>query len=153
MTTTTFVDELKARHVEAHKRLQAAQLEMQAAQGKLNAIAQEFNSLQFLLNSENAKLAPQDNATEPAAQRTPVPAQPADLNKTDMIRELLKQHPTGMTPSEIWKEVKGQLAHRAYLYSILKRLKDRDEVFMRRKKYIPKMVQKPEEGSHQIVVQ
>lgn len=153
MTTTTFVDELKARHAEAHKRLQTAQQEMQAAQAKLNAIAQEFNSLQFLLTSENAKLAQENNPVGPQAPQVAAPPQLTDLSKTDMIRELLRQHPTGMSPTEIWREVKGQMTHRAYLYSILKRLKDKDEVFLRRKKYIPKIVTKSEEGSNQTIVQ
>lgn len=144
-----FVDELKARMAEAQKRLQAAQQEMQVAQAKYQAVAQEFNSLQFLLGSENAKLQQQSN--QPALDAPP--QQAADLNKTDMIRGLLRQHPAGMTPSEIWKEVKGQLSHRAYLYSVLKRLKDKDEVIVRRGKYISKIMPKPEEGKEQTLLQ
>ena len=43
-----------------------------------------------------------------------------------------------MTPSDLWKQVKAQFTHRPYLYSALKRLKDRDEVTVRRGKYLLK---------------
>jgi ABC-type transporter Mla subunit MlaD len=143
---STFADELKDRTAEAHKRLQTTQAEMQAIQQKLSAVVQEYNSLLFLLNQENAKV--QSNppsaseATTAAASTNTV-----ELNKTDMVRDLLQKHPGGMTPSELWREMRGQLTHRPYLYSILKRLKDKDEVLVRRKKYIARMVSNTEEGN------
>jgi hypothetical protein len=150
---SVFLDELNVRLAEAQKRLQTAQIEAQVAQGKLQAIIQEFNSLQFLVNSEKAKLQQQDNqplstSNIPANQST---VAQGELNKTDMIRSLLRQHPGGMTPTDIWKQVKDQMVHRAYLYSILKRLKDKDEVIVRRGKYITKMISKSTEGGNESV--
>lgn len=152
-----FLDELKTRLAEVLKHLQAAQQKAQVAQAELQAVNQEYNSLQFLANVETARI--QQSAGTPitatVASRIPQPALPqaSETNKTETIRELLRQHPTGMTPTDIWKEVKGQMAHRPYLYSILKRLKDKDEVAVRRGKYFVKMLPKPEESRGQTLVQ
>jgi hypothetical protein len=152
-----FLEELKTRHADALKRLQAAQQKMATAQAELQAVSQEYNSLQHLANIEAAKI--QQPAGEPitvnVSSRIAPPALPhtSETNKTETIRELLRQHPAGMTPTDIWKEVKGQMVHRPYLYSILKRLKDKDEVCVRRGKYIAKMTPKPEEGKGQTMVQ
>lgn len=154
---TDFIEELKSRAADALERLQATQKEVQVAQAKLQAVAQEHNSLQFLLHSESAKLQqqnnPPDGASPVAVNHQTGDAPTSDLNKTDMIRALLQQHPNGMTAPEIWKEIKAQLSHRAYLYSILKRLRDRDEVFLRRKKYVARIVPKPQEVGGQTTVQ
>lgn len=160
--------ELKIRHAEAQKRLQAAQQEAQAVQTRYQAIAQEFNSLQLLLNVEAAKPEnkPEDKTAQPAitvvARAVSVVPQATTgqtalplvaENKTDMIRELLRQYPGGIAPTELWKQVKTRMTHRAYLYSILKRLKDKGEVMVKRGKYIAKIMPKPEEEKEQTVVQ
>ena len=64
-------------------------------------------------------------------------------NKTNLIRETLKQRPGGVTPSELWDLVRGQIKHRPYVYSVLKRLSDRKEVAKRRGKYY--FVEPPDE--------
>jgi hypothetical protein len=152
-----FLDELKTRLAEVLKRLQAAQQKAQAAQGELQAVTQEYNSLQYLANIEAART--QQSAgtsvttTVPSRIAQSALPQAIEGNKTETVRELLRQHPTGMTPTDIWKEVKNQMAHRPYLYSILKRLKDKDEVTVRRGKYIAKILPKPEESRGQSLVQ
>ena len=57
-------------------------------------------------------------------------------NKTELIRAILRQNPAGLTPPQIWELVSGHFKHRPYLYSVLKRLKDHDEVITRRNKYL-----------------
>jgi hypothetical protein len=152
-----FLEELKIRLGDAQKRLQAAQLKHQTAQAELQAIVQEYNSLQHLANVEAAKI--QESAGAPITVNVssrmgqPVLSSGSETNKTETIRELLRQHPAGMTPTDIWKEVKGQMVHRPYLYSILKRLKDKDEVCVRRGKYIAKITPKSDEGKGQTMVQ
>jgi hypothetical protein len=152
-----FLEELKARLAEVLKRLQIAQQKSQIAQAELGAVTQEYNSLQYLASVEAARI--QQSAGTPitvnVSSRIAQPALPqaSETNKTETIRELLRQHPTGMMPTEIWKEVKGQMTHRAYLYSILKRLKDKDEVTVRRGKYFAKVLPKPEESGTQNLVQ
>jgi len=99
--------------------------------------------------------------TQPQAPTTSATKQPSaapesaasDVNKTELVRELLAQHPEGMTPGEVWTVLKNQIP-RAYVYSILKRLKDADEVIYqrRRKKYSLRVAPKPEEGSKNQVV-
>lgn len=150
---TDFLDELKARFADAQKRLQVAQAELQAANTRLQGIAQEFNSLQFLLNQENAKLQHQTKPAPTEATDANVPQQTSEINKTDMIRDLLRQQADGLSPTEIWKQVKTQMSHRAYLYSVLKRLKDKDEVIVRRGKYIIKIVPKTNAGGEHNFVQ
>jgi len=73
-------------------------------------------------------------------------------NKTEIVRNLLKQHPTGMSAVDIWKEVGEQFTHRPYLYSVLKRLRDRQEIVKRRGKYCLTIIPKPEGVKEQSVV-
>jgi hypothetical protein len=152
-----FLEELKSRLTDAAKRLQAAQQKAAFAQAELQAVNQEYSSLQHLANVEAART--QQSAGTPitvsvsSRMGEPVLPQGSETNKTETIRELLRQHPAGMTPTDIWKEVKGQMAHRPYLYSILKRLKDKDEVCVRRGKYIVKLTPKSEDGKGQTMVQ
>ena len=163
--TDLFFEELKIRHADAQKRMQQAQIETQQAQTKFQTVAQEFNSLTLLLNVELAKQktiaaaeessqgtapAPEGSSTQPPlAQSEPA----AEIGKTDMIRQLLSQNPGGLTPTEIWKHVKTRMSHRAYLYSVLKRLKDKGEIIQRRGKYIAKIMPiKPEEEKDQNLV-
>jgi len=157
-----FLEECQVRFVDAQKRVQVTQAELQAAQARYQTAVQEQNSLQFMIHTEAARRQQQGNpptslpanAAKPeaiAAQEASTP-QPTDVNKTDMIREFLRRHPAGVTPTEIWREVKNQMTHRAYLYSILGRLKDRDELIVRRKKYFLKAVPKTVEEKEQAVV-
>ncbi len=62
----------------------------------------------------------------------------AAINKTERVRETLRSHVGGITPAGLWIELKDHLSSRAYLYSILKRLRDNEEVTQRRGKYILK---------------
>jgi hypothetical protein len=151
-----FMEECKSRLVDAQKRVQITQTEMQSAQARYQAAVQEANSLQFMINAETARRHQQGVAVDtpkpeavPPQEHAP---QPPETNKTDLVRELLRQRPAGITPTEIWREVKSQMNHRAYLYSILGRLKDRDEVIVKRKKYFLRVVPKHAEDKDQSVV-
>lgn len=66
-----------------------------------------------------------------------------EANKTDLVRDTLRQQAGGTTPKDLWRALQGQIKHRPYLYSILKRLKDKDEVAVRRGKYF--LLQRPEQ--------
>jgi hypothetical protein len=85
------------------------------------------------------KVVASNPATVPALASTPAPApldeNKSEGNKTEAVRVLLRQHPAGMTPAEMWEQLKAQLTNRIYLYSVLKRLKDRGDVRERRGKY------------------
>jgi hypothetical protein len=74
---------------------------------------------------------PEEAHLEPA---TPTVA----TNKTQKVREILAEHSGGIAPAGIWTEVKDNIASRAYLYAILKRLRDNDEVSIRKGKYVLK---------------
>jgi hypothetical protein len=141
----TFLETLKVRVEEAHKRFAAAQQELQAAQIKLNAASQEYGAWHHAYAVELAK-ENQKNPPIEAQKQIPDPAVAAisngsEGNKTEMVRELLRQHPTGMTPGDIWTKMDKQMKNRAYLYSVLKRLKDRGDARERRGKYylVPKI--------------
>jgi type II secretory pathway pseudopilin PulG len=69
------------------------------------------------------------------APRTGQEENKSEGNKTEAVRELLRQHPGGMAPNEIWKYLQSQIHNRVYLYSILSRLKDRGVVKEKRGKY------------------
>jgi hypothetical protein len=154
------LDELKTRQTEAAKKLQEATADFQHAQARLQAAQQEANiwtgAVQVETRAqEQRRPAPMVLEAAPAA---PAPAETAnqssssDVNKTEVVRDLLRHRPTGMTPAELWHEVKGQMTH-AYLYSILKRLKDRDQVCVKRKKYcLRTMISKTEDGKQNVTL-
>jgi hypothetical protein len=166
------LEELQARAVEAKKILDGATQAFQAAQQALQTAQQNFNvwtlAVQAETREEHLRLAaatenqlPLPTAKPQTASISVAPpqSQPSEssdsgesLNKTDTVRDLLRQHPNGMSAIEIWKEVSADFKHRPYLYSVLKRLRDRDEVIMRRKKYCLKFAPKVEEGKVQPVV-
>jgi len=148
-----FIEVLKTRHQDAQKRMQAAQQKLLVAQAEFQNTSQEFNSLNYVLAMEmqrtqqeaaTAKATqetpsigpPTQTLTEPTASATPSPiANTPEITKTAMVRNVLRHSPNGITPDEIWKQLKAQMGDHAYIYSVLKRLKDRDEITKRRGKY------------------
>jgi len=159
---TQFLEELRTRMEQAHKRLQAAAVGLQQAQALHAAANQEFGSLQHLYQLEvrrsqgvatPASPALSTNAGQVVAVSVSTPSAERSDNKTEIVRQLLQEHPNGMTPGELWKAVNGRIKHRAYLYSVLKRLFDRDDAFKRRGKYFPKVLAKSEEGKDHYTVQ
>jgi hypothetical protein len=153
----TFLETLKVRADEAQKRFAAAQQELQAAQAKLNVTTQEFSAWHHAYAAELAK----EKAKNPpidAQLQLPSASIPAvtngnghEGNKTDLVRELLQQNQTGMTPGEIWQRMEKQIGNRAYLYSVLMRLSDRVIAKARRGKYF--VIPKVEEVQGQISAQ
>ena len=85
---------------------------------------------------------------------SPPNANTSEENKTELIREVLAQHPTGMNPTEIWEIVKDRIA-RPYVYSVLKRLRDGHEVMYqkKRKKYTLRITDNQEGIKEHTVVQ
>jgi hypothetical protein len=77
----------------------------------------------------------------------------SESNQTQAVRQLLREHSTGMTPGEMWKELQSQLSNRVYLYSILKRLKDRGDVREKRGKYYFNLKPPIEENHNQATIQ
>lgn len=171
-----FLEILKVRHAECQKRFLAKQAAVNAANTEFQAVAQEFNSIQTLMNLEMRKeqiesaanvQSPTSSASSSAvapqlSTSVPVIMPPhhgvgssGELNKTEMVRELLRQHASGMTPRELWKDgqIKAQFPHRAYLYSILKRLKDKGDITEKRGKYRFKFSPKLEEDKQLGMVQ
>jgi len=162
--TVALFEELQRRHREAQTRLTeatqtfqtaqqahaAATANFQKAQQALTMAQQQFHGWNTAVSAVAAEIAAQQEAARagqpelPLPNTTPVtqPVQPHTQievpeppNKTDMIRDLLRSHPQGMTPTEIWGHVQREFKHRAYLYNVLKRLTDRDELSERRGKY------------------
>jgi hypothetical protein len=88
-----------------------------------------------VFNGLPATLAPQQES----ADEQDVPS------KTDIVRNLLREHPAGMSAVDLWKTVGSRFGHRPYLYSILKRLRDRGEIQKRRNKYTLAATPKSEE--------
>jgi hypothetical protein len=162
-----FLENLKARHAESQKRFLAKQAQVNTMNQEFQVVAQEFNAWQTLLNLETRKEqageAPPivvqstgqittgaNSATGPAT-----PSRSTDVNKTEIVRELLRQNSSGMTPGEIWKQaqIKAQFRHRPYLYSVLKRLKDRGDITEKRGKYVFKFSARPDDSKEQSIVQ
>ncbi len=167
---TALLEELRNRHHDAQVKLQAATQEFQAmqaahvkaqadfqrAQQALAVAQQQFQGWSTAYNAVMAEETARKHAAEQeqlqlpntasvpsiaASASEPEPIQIAEhKSKTDAIRDLLRQNPHGMTPTEIWSHVQDQFKYRAYLYSVLKRLTDREELCVRRGKYSFRMV-------------
>jgi hypothetical protein len=134
---------LKSGFEDAQKRFQETQSRMQAMQAEFNVVAQEFNAWQTLYRAEMAKQGTMPLPASPKPQLRRANSIPQLVgskppSQTDVVRAVLKERPAGMTPNEIWKEVEQQMANRTYLYSVLKRLKERGDAIERRGKYYPK---------------
>jgi hypothetical protein len=153
----SFLETLRNRQQDALKRMQVAQQKLQVATAEFQQVQQEFNSWNVAVGTETRRV--QQLATEngrPAlsppsqtvASQIAVPEPPPIKaeNKTDLVRTFLQHHPTGVTPGDLWQQLKSQLQQRAYLYSVLKRLKDKDEIRVTRGKYYFKQPPQSEEG-------
>ena len=155
---STVLDELKERLDSAKARLTLAQQGHQAATVELNAAAAEHNiwnaAVQIEMREEAKQLAAAQQNQIPMPLPTPTSErlQPAQndnaetemdshtepVNKTELVREQLRTHPMGMTTGDLWKALREPLSNRAYMYSILKRLRDKDEIGLKRGKYLLK---------------
>jgi hypothetical protein len=148
----------------AQQESQAANQRLQAAQAEFQTAAQEMNSYQTLVNVWTKKAQEQATAPSPAmpdrlvievrseaVETTSVSPSGSDANKTEKVRDLLRQNPSGMTPGDIWAKVESGMKNRAYLYSILKRLTDRGDAKEKRGKYY--LIQKIEENQQTQMVQ
>jgi cell pole-organizing protein PopZ len=155
----TILEELKARVAAAQARHAAANQKFQATQAELQAAAGEFNIWNNALNIETREEAARaaeaakdqipitlEAAVEEALAPDPVSEQPIVLedeepvNKTNLVRDLLRANPTGLTVATIWTEFHQQApkASRNYLYSVLKRLRDKKQIEQKRGKYMLK---------------
>lgn len=165
-----FLDTLRERHADATKRLTEATQRFQKMQSEMQSLQQEASSLAIVIQREvareqaeqatriinqetlpligNANLQiPHQQPKEVVASEGEINKPESEVNKTELIRDALQRHPGGMAPGEVWKEVRGQISNRSYVYAVLARLKDREQVTVRRGKYIFRLPQKPtEEG-------
>jgi hypothetical protein len=148
-----FLEMLKVRLVDAQQRLGAAQAALQKAQVEHQTVMQEFGSWQNAVAVETRREAQQQSTppAQPSPQlrsqppmSIPVPPSTPEVNKALLIRDVLRQHPSGITPADVWREVKDHVG-RPYVYSVLKRLKDKKQVAERRGKYFLQIVPKQEE--------
>lgn len=148
----------QARHQETQKRFQAAQAEATAANQRFQAVNVEFQgvsqemagwakAVEVETKKEAAEAQAATGVTVPNVISASVAALPLPevvdnpqnaerVNKTELVRDVLRSHPNGLKPVEVWKLVQEQIPHRAYVYSVLGRLKDRDLVSVRRGKYV-----------------
>jgi type II secretory pathway pseudopilin PulG len=172
------LEEIQSRLAEAQKRLAETTQALQVAQQAQQAAQHNFNvwnmALQIEQRDEQRRVAAATEkqlslpATQPESKPQPKSDSELELedfvdavlsedasegvNKTDTVRDLLRRHPTGMTAVDIWAEVRSDFKHRPYLYSVLKRLRDREEIIKRRGKYCLKLIPKTQEAQDQSVV-
>jgi hypothetical protein len=165
-------DTAQKKFVATQAEFQAVQKRMTEDQAAYAAAAQEFQSYQTLVNlhthkEQNANtivastaptaLATQSGKVIPnvavsmsggSSSRTTDNGRSTEGNKTEAVRDLLRQHPAGMTPGEIWTHLETQLSNRTYLYSVLKRLRDRGDARAKRGKYFlnPKIAEDQNQG-------
>jgi hypothetical protein len=146
-----FLDTLKARLEEAQRRVQIATQRLQAAQVEHQSASQAFSSWTIAYQEEMRKeqgiqaVPPAIPSPAVPVRSSPAPTDRLEVNKTEIVRNILREHPAGMSASELWRSVNTQIAHRPYLYSILKRLNDKGDIYKKRGKYFPKLSGKNED--------
>jgi hypothetical protein len=159
-----FLEKLKLRLAEAQQRHGQATARLQAAQAEHQAATQDFASWQNAVRTETLReqqatavktlhVSIADTTSEPTNAPATVSATNTvreEPNKTDAIRQILRSHSDGLHPVDIWKRIGSQFTHRAYMYSVLKRLKDRQEVCVKRGKYFIKAMPKIEEDDERV---
>jgi hypothetical protein len=140
--------ESKKSFQEAQQKANVAQIAFQSAQNELNIWTGAANAIKIRLERLRQQVE-QEQPKEPSLDKPTAGLLPSandtlrsiaessgsqDVNKTEMIRSVLRRHPAGITPAELWRELNGEVS-RDYVYAVLKRLKDRDQISYRRKKY------------------
>jgi hypothetical protein len=130
---SAFLDTLRERMTEAQRRVGETQKALHLATSAHQTALSEFTSWSTAYEAESRRegISP---VSPPAPAVTPREAD-VEGNKTELIREIIRQHPTGITPGEIWQRVKNQLPRRNYVYAVLGRLKNSDLVSVRNGKY------------------
>ncbi len=155
----SILEALKERLAEATKNYNEATVKFQLAQAAHQQAGMELNIWRGAVEAEAraeqarveaakaaqptlAGIEPQSTSTgvneanvDEASLRATSSDATVSTNKTEMVRTLLRQNPAGLTAPQIWQHVTSEFKHRPYMYSVLKRLKDRDEVTFRRNKY------------------
>jgi hypothetical protein len=147
-----FLETLKQRQADSQRRLTTATANLQKAQGEHQQISQEYTSWTNAVNTETrreqleAALAigqsqsPKAEPPKAAVVTASAPIlledteSPSDVNKSRLIREVLQQHPGGLRPVTIWQRLQNQVP-RAYVYSVLSRMKQKKQVREIRGKY------------------
>jgi hypothetical protein len=151
--SAVLLEELQARVQEAQKKLAETSQQLQQAQQAQAQAQQQFSiwsgALQTISREQivleaaaKANQLPLPGAKPVEATVPPITSAEAEshgsaepVNKTEIILELVRQHPMGISASDIWRQAGNQLKHRPYLYNVLKRLRDREEITLRRNKY------------------
>lgn len=180
-SVTSLLEGMKEKLEKAKSRLANAQQAFQVAQAELQFATAEFGIWTSALNlatrdeekrvaESKAKQIPMDL---PGIQAAPSEASSEEFggaeqsllraiessaeitNQTERVRAILRAHNTGMTPGNIWDKGRDHISSRAYLYAILKRLRDSDEVLLRRGKYSLKVksIEVREGAAKEVVIQ
>jgi hypothetical protein len=139
--------EAQARHAEITKRHQAVTAEWQASNAEVTGY---MKVLEVEARRELEKAASVPPIEGPASKAEHEADR--DSNKTQLVRDALALHP-GLTPAQVWGAVKTRITRRTYVYSVLKRLKDRKQIVERRGKYYLPEVPKMSEVTEQTTLQ
>lgn len=146
--------EVGARFLEAQSQLALANQKFQSVTTENNIAQQEFQAWTKSYEFESKREAEHEQPQAPTAINIRIEdslsmsdqanaASDADSNKTELIRNVIRCSENGMTPGEIWAAVKEQIPRRNYVYAVLGRLKDREQVSVRRGKYFFRQAVKP----------
>ena len=117
-----FVDELKSRIDSTRKQWERASREAREAKERAGDLYGKLTALQRVYDAEKGT----GKKTQPATAASPAVSivAPNGLNKSEMVRELIRRNP-GMRPPEIREalRVSGAETNDTYVYSVLLRAK------------------------------
>ena len=145
------IERLKEGFAEVQKRQTEIGERWRAVQAEWNAVSAEVTGYAKVIELETKR------ELEQAATLPPIEGPPTreehqteqDSNQTQLVRDALAAHPGGLTPAQVWGAVKGKVTRRTYVYSVLKRLKDRKQVTEKRGKYSLPATPKVEEATEE----
>ena len=133
----TFLDELRSRAEESTEELARIDGELESLQSRRAEVASSQATWVKALETEQARqgLAPDVGVVTPA--KAAVNGQ--DVNKTELVKDLLRQNRNGIRVRDISKEFKkaGIEVHPNYLYSVVSRLKKQGNAIGKNGKVFP----------------
>jgi hypothetical protein len=144
------IDRLKEGLADAQKRQAEVQKRFVAMQSEFQTVTAEVNGYQKVLELETRKeleRAASIPFPEPSASDA-IDSSDLKTSKTQLVKDTLAEHP-GLTPAQLWGALKNEVGRRNYVYSVLKRLKDRKQVVEKRGKYYLPATPKIEEVHEQ----
>ena len=136
------IQHLRNRIEEKKKELEDADRKLHEVQTWRETVARDLEGYERAVAAESRRNGHEPTVEAKSTNQDSIGAPDPQGNKTDFVRFLLSSRSDlGITPSQIYLHFQKENVkmHRNYVYSMLKRLAENDEVEVRNGKYFPKV--------------